>query len=169
MSDLLDINKLRKTKQDKEEKRTVIFNELLKSCHSKIIRSSKEEKENCLFKVPEMKIGLPVYNLKSCVAYIIFKLRKNGFKVKYFHPNVLYIDWSKDQKDIEKEKKVYTEELPQINDFIPINKNTFNEEKKKNTFRDLSSIPSNTNIYDEDMLETFNIANLNINDKNKLF
>ena len=94
MSDLLDLNKLRKTKKDKEERRTDIYNEILKLCHSKIIRSSKEEQENCFFQIPEMRIGLPVYNLKNYTAYVILKLRKNGFKVRYIPPSILYIDWS---------------------------------------------------------------------------
>ena len=169
MSDLLDINKLRKTKKDKEDRRIDIYNEILKLCHSKIIRSSKEEQEKCFFQIPEMRIGLPVYNTKNCTAYIILKLRKNGFKVKYINPNILYIDWSKDNHEIEREKKIYSEELPKINDFIPINKSAFEEKKKENTFRDLSSIPSNTNIYDNETLETFNLLNFNLKEKKNNF
>ena len=169
MSDLLDLNKLRKTKKDKEERRTDIYNEILKLCHSKIIRSSKEEQENCFFQIPEMRIGLPVYNLKNCTAYVILKLRKNGFKVRYIPPSILYIDWSKDNHELEREKQIYSEELPKINDFIPINKSAFEEKKKENTFRDLSSIPSNTNIYDNETLETFNLLNLNLKEKKNNF
>ena len=87
MSKFLDIHELRKEKERKQEKRIAIFNEILKLCHSKIIRASKDEKDKCIYQVPEMKIGLPVYNLNSCIAYLILNLNKNGFKVRFIKPN----------------------------------------------------------------------------------
>ena len=75
----------------------------------------------------------------------------------------------KDNHELEREKQIYSEELPKINDFIPINKSAFEEKKKENTFRDLSSIPSNTNIYDNETLETFNLLNLNLKEKKNNF
>jgi hypothetical protein len=43
--------------------------------------------------MPEMVIGVPKYDYKDCTAYIIDKLRANGFVVRYTHPNLLFISW----------------------------------------------------------------------------
>ena len=166
MSKFLDIHELRKEKERKQEKRIAIFNEILKLCHSKIIRASKDEKDKCIYQVPEMKIGLPVYNLNSCIAYLILNLNKNGFKVRFIKPNYLFIDWSKENSIVEKKtiKAYQTEENPLLlEDFIPIN--TSKDNKNDDYFRNLSSI-NNSNIYDDDLINNFQnmTSKLNKND-----
>ena len=36
---------------------------------------------------------MPKYDQGSCIAYIIDKLKENGFLLKYIHPNTLFISW----------------------------------------------------------------------------
>ena len=43
--------------------------------------------------VPEVIIGVPKYDQGACIAYIVDKLKTNGFQVKYIHPNTLLISW----------------------------------------------------------------------------
>ena len=102
MSKFLDIHELRKEKERKQEKRVAIFNEILKLCHSKIIRASKDEKDKCFYQVPEMRIGLPVYNLNTCIAYLILNLNKNGFKVRFIKPNFLFNSLAKKKSNVQK-------------------------------------------------------------------
>jgi len=162
MSNFLDIQELRRESDRRKEKRIAIFNEILKSCHSKIIRTSKEEKEKCIYQVPEMKLGLPVYNLNSCIAYIILNLKKNGFKVQFIQPNSLIIDWSKENDVISKKTISAYEDQPYLlEDFIPVNTKT-EKEQKKDFFRDLSSI-SNSNIYDDELISSFQNMNSKLN------
>ena len=40
-----------------------------------------------------MMIGVPKYDSDSCIAYVIDKLQENGFKIRYTHPNMLFISW----------------------------------------------------------------------------
>ena len=40
-----------------------------------------------------MIIGVPKYDNNECIAYIINKLKENGFVVRYTHPNMLFISW----------------------------------------------------------------------------
>jgi hypothetical protein len=50
--------------------------------------------ENCCWYVmPEMILGVPKYDHRDCTAYVIEKLRENGFIVRYTHPNLLFISW----------------------------------------------------------------------------
>ena len=37
--------------------------------------------------------GVPLYDTTPCVLYLVEQLIKNGFDVKYTHPNLLYISW----------------------------------------------------------------------------
>jgi hypothetical protein len=43
--------------------------------------------------MPEMILGVPKYDHRDCTAYVIEKLRANGFIVRYTHPNLLFISW----------------------------------------------------------------------------
>jgi hypothetical protein len=40
-----------------------------------------------------MILGVPRFDNGDCIAYIVQKLRDNGFMVKYTHPNMLFISW----------------------------------------------------------------------------
>ena len=41
-----------------------------------------------------MMIGVPRFDQTACIAYIIDKLEENGFKIRYTHPNLLFISWN---------------------------------------------------------------------------
>jgi hypothetical protein len=43
--------------------------------------------------VPEIIIGVPKYDQAGCIAYLLNSLNDNGFTVRYFHPNTLFICW----------------------------------------------------------------------------
>ena len=40
-----------------------------------------------------MMIGIPMFDHGACTAYLIDKLRDNGFVIRYTHPNLLFISW----------------------------------------------------------------------------
>ena len=48
----------------------------------------------CCFVIPEFLLGTPRYDSGACIAYIIDKLKENGFSIKYTHPNLLFISWA---------------------------------------------------------------------------
>jgi hypothetical protein len=51
------------------------------------------DEQFCWFVVPEIILGVPKYDQASCIAYLLDKLKSNGFNVKYIHPNTLFISW----------------------------------------------------------------------------
>lgn len=54
--------------------------------------------DNTLFRVPKFQLGKPpIRNHQACLAYVIHNLRRNGFKVKFISPDVLFIIW-RDEK-----------------------------------------------------------------------
>jgi hypothetical protein len=94
-SDKISLDSLYDRKREVDQLRLDVFNKILKRIHAKIIYTSKQRyNEQFLFYVvPEFMIGVPKYNVTHCIVYIIEKLEKNNFIVKYTHPNMLFISW----------------------------------------------------------------------------
>jgi len=73
-----------------------IYNRILSRIHTKIKTISKKHNHDqvCWYVVPEIILGVNKYNNEECIVYIISKLKENGFKVLYTHPNMLFISWT---------------------------------------------------------------------------
>jgi len=70
-----------------------IFDKILNRCYNRIDISSDCGDQYCFYCIPEYIYGFPTFNTKSCAAYIMKKLMGNGFHVKFFKPNMIYIYW----------------------------------------------------------------------------
>ena len=91
----LNMDELYAKKQQQDLNVINNYNKILTRIHNKIKYISKQliNDQCCWYVMPEMMIGIPKYNHKDCTAYIIQKLRDNGFIVRYTHPNLLFISW----------------------------------------------------------------------------
>ena len=91
----LNLDELYSKKQQQDLNVLNNYNKILQRIHNKIKYVSKNiVNDNCCwYLMPEMVIGVPKYDYKDCTAYIIDKLRTNGFIVRYTHPNLLFISW----------------------------------------------------------------------------
>ena len=91
----LNLDELYNKKQQQDLNVLNNYNKILHRIHNKIKYVSKNiVNDNCCwYLMPEMVIGVPKYDYKDCTAYIIDKLRVNGFIVRYTHPNLLFISW----------------------------------------------------------------------------
>lgn len=71
------------------------YNIVLNRIHTRIKMTSRQKKNEqfCWFLIPEVMIGVPKYDVSSCIAYVIDKLKDNGFQIKYTHPNLIFISW----------------------------------------------------------------------------
>lgn len=94
-SEKLNIDELYEKKRQQDLNKLALFNKLLNRIHVKIktVSRQKVDEQFCWFLVPETMIGVPKYDQGSCIAYLIDKLKSNGFNVRYIHPNVLFISW----------------------------------------------------------------------------
>ena len=94
-SDKINIDDLYTRKREIETNKIKTYKMILNRVHKKIKISSRQ-KENQMFTffvIPEFLIGVPTYDIASCTAYIIEKLKENGFTVKYTYPNLLFISY----------------------------------------------------------------------------
>ena len=91
----LNIDELYSKKQQQDLNVLKNYNNILVRIHNKIKYISKNIiNDNCCWYImPEMILGIPKYDHRDCTAYVIEKLRINGFIVRYTHPNLLFISW----------------------------------------------------------------------------
>ena len=94
-SEKLNIDELYEKKRQHDLTQLALFNKVLNRIHVRIKTVSRQRKDEqfCWYLVPEVIIGVPKYDQSACIAYLIDKLKTNGFNVRYIHPNTLFISW----------------------------------------------------------------------------
>jgi len=95
-SEKLNIDELYERKRQYDLTQLALYNKLLNRIHIRIKTTAKQkiDEQFCWFIVPEIMIGVPKYNQAACIAYLLDKLKENGFNVRYIHPNTLMISWN---------------------------------------------------------------------------
>jgi hypothetical protein len=93
--DKINLDELFERKKMHDLATTQNYNTILNRVHNKIKLTSRQQIADhyCWFIVPEVMIGVPKYDIGTCIAYVIDKLQHNGFQVRYTHPNMLFISW----------------------------------------------------------------------------
>jgi hypothetical protein len=94
--DKIDINELYEKKKSHDLRELKLYQKILNRIYIKIKMTSKIKmnEQFIWFLVPEMVIGYSKYDVSNCILFLIDKLQDNGFKTKYYHPNLLFICWS---------------------------------------------------------------------------
>jgi hypothetical protein len=94
-SEKLNIDELYEKKRQHDLNKLSLFNKILNRIHVRIRTTSRQrlDEQFCWFVVPEIIIGVPKYDQGACIAYLLDRLKDNGFNVRYIHPNTLFISW----------------------------------------------------------------------------
>jgi hypothetical protein len=94
-SEKISIDDLYAKKKQFDLNKLELFNKILNRIHVRIKLTSNQSlsDQHCWYVVPEIIIGVPKYDHGACIAYIMDKLKTNGFNVRYIHPNLLFISW----------------------------------------------------------------------------
>ena len=178
----LNIDELYSKKQQQDLNVLKNYNNILLRIHNKIKYISKNMlNENCCWYVmPEMILGVPKYDHRDCTAYVIEKLRDNGFIVRYTHPNLLFISWKhwvpayvrseikkKTGNSIDENGNIINEEnsansasTPAINSehMLFSNNKTIKTNTNTKDYKDIKTYkPSGNLIYNNSLLEKINI------------
>ena len=179
-SEKLNIDELYEKKRQYDLNKLSLFNKILNRIHVRIKTVSRQRRDEqfCWFVVPEIIIGVPKYDQASCIAYLIDKLKENGFNIRYIHPNTLFISWmhfvpSYVRTELKKKTGIVINEYGQKvneeqdetnkqitnstdpNDLI-LNRNIDSSQKGKIPKKEYTPIksyrPSGNLVYDNDML-----------------
>jgi hypothetical protein len=178
-SEKLNIDELYEKKRQYDLGKLALFNKILNRIHVRIKNTSRQkiDEQFCWFVVPEIIIGVPKYDQAACIAYLIDKLKNNGFNVRYIHPNTLFISWlhwipSYVREELKKktglaineygQKIVETDDYDNKLTFEPKNPNDFiinmknTEQKSKQPKKEYTPIktykPSGNLVYGDDLL-----------------
>jgi len=91
----LNLDELYERKQQYDLNTLSVYNRILTRIHARIKHISRQNMKDqfCWYIIPEMIIGVPKYDHGACTAYIIHKLKENGFIIRYTHPNMVFISW----------------------------------------------------------------------------
>jgi hypothetical protein len=120
---MLNINELFNDQTKKEKHKEEIYDNVLKQCHKKILRSAKLNPYTnyCFYVIPKFIYGIPLYDLNKCINYLVINLSKNGFKINYTHPNLLIITWFKKEESQPKNDILFNTKsnVKSINDYKP--------------------------------------------------
>ena len=94
-SDKLNIDELYEKKRQYDLSKLDLFNKILNRIHVRIRTTSRQKIDEhfCWFVVPEVIIGVPKFDQGSCIAFLMERLKDNGFQIRYIHPNTLFISW----------------------------------------------------------------------------
>jgi hypothetical protein len=102
MSNIPSIDNLHKEKVVKEKSKIEIYNVVLNKCIEKIVYTNRHtDKTFVIFEVPKILIGYPLYDMKSCILFLINKLAQNNYLIEFIEPFYLYIDWGTKKQRIE--------------------------------------------------------------------
>ena len=181
----LNIDELYSKKQQQDLNVLKNYNNILIRIHNKIKYNSKNIiNENCCWYVmPEMILGVPKYDHRDCTAYVIEKLRINGFIVRYTHPNLLFISWKhwvpsyvrteikkKTGNSIDENGNIIIEDANASNTSASTNNSALgsvnsehmlfsnNKSIKTTSYKDIKTYkPSGNLIYNNSLLEKINI------------
>jgi hypothetical protein len=143
-SEKLNIDELYEKKRQYDLTKLALFNKMLNSVHKKIKLTSRQKIDNqvCWYLVPETILGVPKYDQGACIAYLMDKLKSNGFNVRYIHPNLLFISWlhwipSYVRTEIQKKTGIKLNEYGQ----------RIEEKDEDENMKMISDIPSDPNDY----------------------
>lgn len=139
------------------------YNKILTRIHNKIKYVSKQliNDQCCWYVMPEMLIGIPKYDKNDCSAYVIEKLRANGFVVRYIHPNLLFISW-KHWVPTYVRNEIKNKTGKSIDEYGNIKSDTNNNEFNNNILNSTKDSKSDNNINNIN-----NMNNMIFNNKNK--
>lgn len=95
MNEIPSILSLHKEKSSQENSKNHIYSIVLNKCIDKIKYTNKHTDQTyIIFDVPNILIGYPSYNFKSCILFLFNQLSKHGYMIEFIQPCQLYIDWA---------------------------------------------------------------------------
>lgn len=143
----LSADYLYKKRLEREHKINQEYLKIYEKCNRKIYQADTMlHRNHCVFEVPEYSLKVPSYEKKSCVVFLMYKLIKKKFDVKYIKPNLLEIKWNSPNFDplrVENSNIMSANKFANIYSF-PKNKNKIKKNKKIKTNK--NELNENENI-----------------------
>jgi hypothetical protein len=89
----ISVFELQQTMKQRESKHVEIFATVLDRCYARIRRCASVNRVECVYDVPEIIIGKPLYDVDVCVKFVAKHLAANGFSVTLMPKRHLHVSW----------------------------------------------------------------------------
>ena len=99
---LHNIQNLYDTKQNKKKE---LYNKIFLRAINLIKESAQLGKNMCMYQIPELILGIPIYNVQECLLYIQGILISKKFNIVIAKPNIIFIFWQLKNKLIKYNSK----------------------------------------------------------------
>lgn len=83
---------------EKQTKKQQYYNKIMVKIINLMKKSAEEGKNMCMYVIPNIILGMPIYNIQECIFYIISNFKQNGFNCTYASPNIILIFWKLENK-----------------------------------------------------------------------
>ena len=90
---MLNISELVKMKQKKIDYWRRKYKLILNKCYKRINYYARHGYEECLFEIPTLVFGMPVYDIQECLQFIIEKLKQYGLRIQIVDNQIIHISW----------------------------------------------------------------------------
>jgi len=93
MANQLNVYDLHRGMLSRRQKERECYMTVLERCYARIRRSSQAQNFSCVFEIPCVIMGMPLFDLDTCAKFVIRNLVGNGFSVEVRPPTALSISW----------------------------------------------------------------------------
>lgn len=93
MSNQINVYDLHRLALARRQKERDCFLNVLERCYCRIRRLNSMYKSHCDFDVPLLVMGKPLFDLQTCVKFMVRNLVGNGYRVEVYPPRRLRIHW----------------------------------------------------------------------------
>ena len=94
---------IQKCYDEKQMKKKKTYNKIALRVMRLMKDTAEKGKSMCMYVVPGIILGMPLYNIKECMIYIRDILKERGFESAIVEPNIILIFWKLENKLIKTE------------------------------------------------------------------
>lgn len=128
----IDDTEFVKKERQKEQIKNGLYQQIVNICCKYIKLNNDLGMSQCIYQMPIIVSGYPLYDVQSALPIIMLVLRRNGYIVKYIPKINIHIDWSNKKNISNSIKKITEEPKQQTNDKISEIENLYNEKSVQN-------------------------------------
>jgi hypothetical protein len=90
----MDIYSLIKKQEKRKEYKEELFKKILQLAHRRIEYCSNSGDNYAIFTIPLYMPGFPLFDKSECCVYLLYELKQNGFDVRSYSDQYIYISWT---------------------------------------------------------------------------
>jgi len=133
-------NDIKKYYDDKQIKKKKTYNKIILRVMRLMKETAEKGKSMCMYVVPDIILGMPLYNINECVLYIQNILKDKGFESAYAEPNIILIFWQLENKLIKQKinQPRLENKIPQMYEQNNVSKQDNTKTVEYNSIRNIS-------------------------------